>query len=59
MLIIEEKHTDPAFTGSPDEIAKEMPLELFEEAVQNDDDLNDNSEEGFEVFGDSDGDVEL
>ena len=53
-IIVEEKSMDPSFTGSTDSIAKEMPLEVYEEAVQ-----DDMSDEGFQVFGDFDGTAEV
>ena len=50
---------DPSFNGSTEQLMKEMPLELYEEATQNENDGDYMSDEGFQVFGDNDGVIEL
>ena len=61
MLIcyIGDKTLDPSFNGSTEQLMKEMPLELYEEATQNENDGDYMSDEGFQVFGDNDGVIEL
>ena len=46
---------DPSFNASTEQLMKEMPLELYEEATQNENDGDYMSDEGFQVFGDNDG----
>lgn len=36
-----------------------MPLEIFEEALPSENDVEQDSDEGFEVYGDFDNNVEL
>lgn len=50
---------DPSFNASTEQLMKEMPLELYEEATQNENDGDYMSDEGFQVFGDNDGVIEL
>lgn len=56
---IGDKALDPSFNASTEQLMKEMPLELYEEATQNENDGDYMSDEGFQVFGDNDGVIEL